>query len=264
MPLLKVGDRTLVLTETLGPPDILRFVGAVISDQGEGLDRNLSSAANDAVSQLGIGLLRILHAVDIVQFSSATSEAVSVCWQFDHMLSGFFESLANGAEKHVEVNLFELAWNNPPRLLQEFFDAASTAWETERREPLVAYFARNKEAWIELKNLLQDWQLWMQQDLSQDAKDFLLYSLRSAVQANQDQLILPGHLSSPALETWGTHWASFFSATMDDVLSGSNPETQDLIGADEMAHGLTLLHRTERWSSMNFWPVGNWVSVQPK
>jgi hypothetical protein len=251
-PLVEVGNQKLVFSEELGVPAILRFLGAVIHENAVSVDGQLNEVARDAIYQLGRGTLETLRALDLASFQGDGFDDLQVMFQFESGIEELFAQLADSIEQKQTFDIFEMAWNDPPRILAKFADSARKSWNEENLTYLQNYYLVTQNQWVELQRLEADWPFWFQNELDQSQRDGLLLFLQRAHREDPRLSGFSGEVTLESLKNWQTAFVTGMISALKQALDGHAPEIPNL-NAQAALDGILLLQRTQDWVNQNLW-----------
>jgi hypothetical protein len=265
-PLLTIGGRTLLFNGSLQIGDFVRFLGDIVYDRGEALDRELSEAATQRVNALAPGFLTLFDILTtgVLPVEGPAFPQLTVSGRlktgFGIFVRNWMYAAAERSDLRVEVRFFELAWTNPPPLVRDFMKAAQDSWDLESGDPLRAYFIRTGPEWLEFKEIANDWNSWLYEDLDSASRQQVFSAIQPKTEIQQLALTPPATFEPASFKSWMVYLNGFFAQQVDGVLTGlpveSNPFT-----SPQVVEGLLLLDRTNSWCDRNFYPMAEWVTV---
>jgi hypothetical protein len=138
--------------------------------------------------------------------------------------SNIIDSMADSYDNKVTVSLLELLWKKPPLLISAMLSAAAHSWDVESGDPLRAYFVQFGPKWLELKEIINDWDQLLGEDMAPATQDqvFLQVATDAILQGTSLMLPTPTNSSLDSLTTWAGNVGQFLSNEVG-VITGSTP-----------------------------------------
>jgi hypothetical protein len=261
---LTVGTRTLTFDGSLDTASFLRFVSGIIQDRSVVFDQSLSSLTTARMHALGQGILPLLAAAD-PQDVTLTNGTYSFSFQFTGFTSTILNTLADDIDKNVTVSLFELAYSNPPPIVQQFLTAGSQAWDSESGAPLEAYFAATNTPWLQFKAIADGWNQWLNEDMTLSTQGQILSQISTDSVSHQAKLGMqgPGIFSPANASTWITNDFSFIGYEINEMgPNASNSSATSILVPDQVTQAQSLIDQTNAWMTTYFYPISDWVTIQ--
>jgi hypothetical protein len=247
-----LGHQKLVFSEDIGVPALLRFGADVLRESKEEIDSQLNGAFAGALGNVGSGFVEVLRSLDVAQFAGSGEGSLQTAFMFESAINTLLKAVADNMESASPVNVFEVAWSNPPRIFSHLSEAATRTWESESPAPLKEYLAATQSDWDELERLRYGWENWVNAELTPDQRDGLLSYLRMRHQLDPRLSGLPAQLTSENLRRWQTGFTAALEDALLAVLDGTDPFVPKL-DPGQTADGRALLQASLDWINRNLW-----------
>jgi hypothetical protein len=261
--ILTMGSQSLTYDGTLQASDFVRFFGSVLQAESITVDQTLSQFATNELHLLASaesGGARLLQAADPTDLTLNGDGSVSVALHTTDYLSDTLNSYASALDGNVQITIFQLAWNQPTPIIQDFLTAAGLSWDAESGASLLNYYSSTGPQWLALQNILNGWDSWLNQDLDTSTQAQVLTTISSGGTPYQSLLSLPGPgtFNPENAVTWMTQNISFLDAQIGAMASPPSLLTT------QASQALTLIDETNGWMTQNFYPVPEWAQIQPQ